>query len=508
MTDRRDDEYDDEHEAPPAAPRSGAPEGVRILGAEEAQAVLDTGAVGKRLGDHDARFGDVPPRPDPSLRPTVRFPLPADETPPELASRPVDEVAPEPGPTPPGTDEGVTVLESTGSTPLPHWTEPPTGEMPQILPEAEPVDLTGEESLEAYTAAAAAGTPRFRTGVGDWISEDYEPMDALGDETTSVGALADVGAEDDDAAFDREVAARRRIHVRPDQPTGGRTMARRGPPSDVSDNGATGVQADLTTRVVTGVGLVVLALICFKLGSAATTFLATAVVGLAALELFSGLQRRGFRPATIIAVLGSLAIVPIAYKRGEFAFPFTLVLVIVFSMLWYLFEVVRARPVVNVAVTVMGFVYVGVLGGFAGLLLSFPNGVGLILGVGLCVVAYDVVGYLVGSQFGKTHLAPAVSPNKTVEGLIGGMAASIVVAILVVNRITPWNELGNAFALGVTVAVMAPLGDLCESMLKRDLGVKDFGTILPGHGGVLDRFDALLFCLPAVYYLARALTIG
>jgi phosphatidate cytidylyltransferase len=207
-------------------------------------------------------------------------------------------------------------------------------------------------------------------------------------------------------------------------------------------------------------------------------------------------------------VLGSVAIVPIAYQRGEFAFPFTIAIVTVFALLWYMFQVVRARPVVNVAVTVMGFVYVGCLGAFAGLLLSYQNGVGLILGVVLCVVAYDIVGYVVGSQFGKTRVAPMISPNKTVEGLVAGMVASIVVALVIVNRITPWNELTDALALGIVVAFAAPLGDLCESMLKRDLGVKDFGTLLPGHGGILDRFDAILFCLPAVYYLARALTIG
>jgi phosphatidate cytidylyltransferase len=156
----------------------------------------------------------------------------------------------------------------------------------------------------------------------------------------------------------------------------------------------------------------------------------------------------------------------------------------------------------------MGFVYVGVLGAFAGLLLSYQNGVGLILGVAICVVAYDVVGYVIGSQFGKARVAPMVSPNKTVEGLVAGMVASIVFALVIVNRITPWNDIGDALALGVVVAIAAPLGDLCQSMLKRDLGIKDFGAILPGHGGVLDRFDAILFCLPAVYYLARALTIG
>jgi phosphatidate cytidylyltransferase len=131
-----------------------------------------------------------------------------------------------------------------------------------------------------------------------------------------------------------------------------------------------------------------------------------------------------------------------------------------------------------------------------------------VLGVAIPVIAYDVVGYFVGSQFGKSRLAPTISPNKTIEGLIGGMTGAIIVAVLIVKQIHPWGDLGHAFALGVTIAVMAPLGDLAESMLKRDLGIKDFGTILPGHGGVLDRFDALLFCLPAVYFLARALKVG
>ncbi|MGZ4737099.1 MAG: phosphatidate cytidylyltransferase, partial [Acidimicrobiia bacterium] len=397
--------------------------------------------------------------------------------------------------------------EPAPSPTLPHWSEPPTGEMPLLLPEAEPVDLTGEENLDAYAAAAStASGPRFLTGVGDWAQDDYEPIDALGDETTNVGALASA-PEDDDTAFDREVAARRKIRAKGSSGVRVGAAARR-PAIPDDELVVAGKEPDLTTRVITGVGMAVLALICLKLGRDATTVLATAIVGLASLELFSGLQRRGFRPATILAVLGSIAIVPIAFKRGEFAFPFTLAIVMVFTLLWYLFEVVKTRPTVNVAVTVIGFVYVGVLGGFAGLLLSYQNGVGLILGVALCVVAYDIVGFLIGSQFGKTRLAPAISPNKTVEGLIGGMVAAIVVAVVIVNRITPWNELTDALALGITVAVMAPLGDLCESMLKRDLGVKDFGTLLPGHGGILDRFDAILFCLPAVYYLARALTLG
>jgi phosphatidate cytidylyltransferase len=570
VTDRRDDELDEDQTENPVAPARATPEGVRILGAEEAQAAMEAGTVGRRLGDQDTRYGDVPPRPDPALRPSARFPRAADEPAPDVVAkptRPQDETADDDGfergisllddvepvhdeetpltgirpPDEPQTNDSVEELEivaidlsddvdpdeieggadepedvdvlvadadSEGkAAELPHWSEPPTGEMPLLLPEAEPVDLTGEESLDAFSAAAStASGPRFLTGVGDWAQDDYESLDELGDEDTNVGALASA-PEDDDTAFDREVAARRKI--RPRGESGVRVGAPpRRPTRPDEDLALAGVEPDLTTRVITGVGLAVLALICLKLGRDATTVLATAIVGLASLELFQGFQRRGFRPATILAVLGALAIVPLAYQRGEFAYPFTIALVTLFTLLWYLFEVVRARPVVNVAVTVMGFVYVGCLGAFAGLLLSYQNGVGLILGVVLCVVGYDIVGYVIGSQFGKTRLAPAISPNKTIEGLIGGMAASIVVAVVIVNRITPWNDLTDALALGVTVAIMAPLGDLCESLLKRDLGVKDFGTLLPGHGGILDRFDSILFCLPAVYYLARALTIG
>jgi phosphatidate cytidylyltransferase len=179
-------------------------------------------------------------------------------------------------------------------------------------------------------------------------------------------------------------------------------------------------------------------------------------------------------------------------------------LVVAFTMLWYLFEVMRARPVVNIALTLMVFCYIGCFGAFAGLFLAADSGVGYILGVVLCVIAYDVVGWFVGSTMGRTPLMPRISPNKTMEGLLGGMAAAFVMAIVVVNVIGGWKEGGlfDGVLLGVVIAITAPLGDLVESMIKRDLGVKDLGTLLPGHGGISDRFDALLFTLPAAYYVA------
>jgi phosphatidate cytidylyltransferase len=108
---------------------------------------------------------------------------------------------------------------------------------------------------------------------------------------------------------------------------------------------------------------------------------------------------------------------------------------------------------------------------------------------------------------GSKPLAPEISPNKTVEGVIGGAVVTIVATVLILGfipHIHPWDG-GKALWLAIIVSIFAPLGDLAESMIKRDLGLKDMGSILPGHGGVLDRFDALLFVLPASYYLLRVI---
>jgi phosphatidate cytidylyltransferase len=121
----------------------------------------------------------------------------------------------------------------------------------------------------------------------------------------------------------------------------------------------------------------------------------------------------------------------------------------------------------------------------------------------VCAVGYDVGGFFIGSQFGRSRMAPRLSPNKTWEGLFGGMAVAFVLGGILGKVLHPWApKISHGLALGLVVALVAPIGDLCESMIKRDLGVKDLGTILPGHGGVLDRFDAILFCLPATYFLA------
>jgi phosphatidate cytidylyltransferase len=266
--------------------------------------------------------------------------------------------------------------------------------------------------------------------------------------------------------------------------------------------------ASVLTRVVTALAVAGVAILCWAIGRGALLFLTVVIVGIAAVELSEAYRRAGYHVATALALFGSVALVLAAYDRGERAFPMVSALVVGFTFFWYLFEVVRARPTVNIALTLLVFSYIGLFGGFAGLLLApDPDGPGFLMGVVLCAVAYDVMGWLVGSQFGRTRLLERVSPNKTTEGLIAGCIAAVVVGGVVGGVLAPWSDkgIGAGLALGALVAILAPLGDLCESMIKRDLGVKDLGTLLPGHGGVIDRFDAILFCLPAAYYLALAL---
>lgn len=402
--------------------------------------------------------------------------------------------------------------DASGPVRLPHWTEPPTGEVPTVVSGQQPASRP-DDDLDPWKSASGQ-TPRYRTQDSDWADGDFSSPELLKDDSLALGALRESGLpeddDDDDEAFEAEVAARRRgADGRRRQPRRQRapgTLEEEEPARPVEEHGP---PADLMTRLLTGIAIAVVALIMLKLGRGPTTLLVALIVGAAAFELYEAFRRAGYHPATVIGLLGCLSIVGIAYTDGLEAFPLVAILVIAFTMLWYMLEVVKARPIVNIAITLFGFGYIGVFGAFAGLLLSAPDGTGFIIGLALCAIGYDVFGYFVGSQFGRSRMSPRLSPNKTWEGLFGGMVAAIVLGGIVGTVLAPWNgSLSHGIALGLVVAIVAPIGDLCESMIKRDLGVKDLGTLLPGHGGVLDRFDAMLFCLPAVYYLAVQLDIG
>ncbi|MGO8722851.1 MAG: phosphatidate cytidylyltransferase [Acidimicrobiales bacterium] len=270
---------------------------------------------------------------------------------------------------------------------------------------------------------------------------------------------------------------------------------------------AQGSARNPVVATLTGVALAAILLLCFMAGPPAVLVLAVIAVTLAAAEFFHSLAIAGYRPATLLGLLGVPGVVIAAYFYGPEAIVAGFVIFIVAAMLWYLAGISRRSPLVNLSVTVFAFGWTGVLAAFAGLLVDpriFPDrhGIAFMLGAIIAAVGYDIGGYVIGSRFGRHSLVPSVSPNKTWEGLVGGCAVAIAASAAITSQIHPW-DVKTALVLGLIVAVVAPCGDLVESMIKRDLGVKDMGSLLPGHGGVMDRIDALLFVLPAAYYFIR-----
>ena len=238
---------------------------------------------------------------------------------------------------------------------------------------------------------------------------------------------------------------------------------------------------------------------------------------LSAGEYFRGLKHRGFRPNDAVAYVGVVILQFAAWSvsRGEVG-PFLPVLLVVLTIGTLMLQVVRREqePLANLGVTFFGVVYIGWLLSYMVQIRSLPGtlapaapwgafpesarGAWLVLYLLLVTWLNDTGAYLIGARLGKTKLAPTLSPKKTVEGALGGLAFATVTSLLC----GLWFQipLVHALILGLLLGVLGQVGDLCESALKRDLGIKDFGGIMPGHGGILDRFDSILFTAPIAYY--------
>lgn len=448
--------------------------------------------------------------------------------------------------------------EGEGSHDIPHWTEPGTGEIP-IIGGVIPSD----DELASWETSSSG--PRWRGGGGDF--DDNDDVRLLGE--------AEIGRNDDEYSFSFDEQPQGaiptapptapppvppQVPVVPSEPVveapslGVPNMAPQPPPQVptpppvaappvaappvvetqqpphyAAQQAAAApplesAERDLPTAI--GVGLVLAAAFVFALllGEFAATVLVAVALALAIAEFYNAVHQVGYHPAALagIAVSGTL---PFAiWWRGVAAYPIVLFVAVVVVLLWYLFSVSNERPVPNLAITMLGICYVGVLGSFAALLLHSPSvvpeeggtilkGTGLLFAAILVTVAYDTGAFFIGRTFGRSPLA-SVSPNKTVEGLVGGCVAALLAAVVGIGffNVAPWGELPGGWTeviiLGIVGAGAATLGDLSESMIKRDLGLKDMGTILPGHGGLLDRFDALLFVLPATWCAAIVLGIA
>lgn len=222
------------------------------------------------------------------------------------------------------------------------------------------------------------------------------------------------------------------------------------------------------------------------------------VIGLGSWELSTAMRRGGWIVPRIPATAGALAIVAASFYLGFAGQWLAFLIAAVVTGAWRLIRL-RFEPAADrsprqllrdMASILFVLIYVPLLMSFITMLINRPNGVAWVFGVVLTVVTIDSVGYLVGRVFGKTQLAPGVSPKKSWEGLSAG-----IVGALLTGQLTAWLVGGSplfGLVFSLSLILSAVLGDLSESLIKRDLEVKDMGDALPGHGGILDRIDSHL----------------
>lgn len=228
------------------------------------------------------------------------------------------------------------------------------------------------------------------------------------------------------------------------------------------------------------------------------------VVGLLALTEFYAMALPAVRkPERALAVVAGTALIPALLLERAVFLQGALVLAVIGFAVLFLF---RFRDLTTVAphLALLGFgwLYVPLLLGHLALLRALPAGREWVFLVLLLVMASDTAAYFTGVSLGRRKLYPAISPNKSVEGAVGGLAGSVAGAFLARFWFFPALTAVDCLCLGLGLGVLAQLGDLFESMLKRSFGVKDSGTLIPGHGGILDRLDSLLFAFAPAYYYA------
>ncbi|CAN5763404.1 hypothetical protein BH24ACT4_BH24ACT4_11620 [soil metagenome] len=388
--------------------------------------------------------------------------------------------------------------DPSGQVELPHWTDPPTGELPRIL--------AGDEAGPAPTSTGSTPAVSWQGHDGRWGNEGFD--DLIEDEGATRGALDDARPHHDDAFDFEELDAHDEEPPPPPPPRDPHRIAPARPLEEDSP-ASSGAGRPVGVAIGVGVGFAAVALAAFALGPAAAMVLVVGILFVSVVEYQNAIRRAGYRPSVPVGLVAAVAIPLAVYAKGVDAYPVVAVVLVGTLLAWHLLGVDGdARVVESAGVTLFGILWIVGLGSFAALLLSLPDGVGMLITALLATIGYDVGGYAVGRSVGTRRFSDA-SPNKTVEGLLGGMGVSLFVVLMVgLLGLAPFDGPGAALKIGVFAALAAPLGDLCESLVKRDLGVKDMGSILPEHGGMLDRFDALLFVLPAVYFGAVFFELG
>jgi phosphatidate cytidylyltransferase len=256
--------------------------------------------------------------------------------------------------------------------------------------------------------------------------------------------------------------------------------------------------------VAIGIGLLLGALILVPLYSPypwTFMFVIGAAMAVGTYEVVKALQGLGAQPPLLPLLAGGATMVVLAYQQGPESLFVALVLTVLACVVWRLADPAEGYLRDTAAATFTA-VYVPFLISFAALMLVPDDGPERITLFIATVVCSDVGGYAVGSLIGRHPMAPSVSPKKSWEGLVGSVLACAVGAAIMFDQILH-ESMVEGVLFGLAVVATATLGDLGESMVKRDIGVKDMGTLLPGHGGLMDRLDSLLPTAPVAFLLLQ-----
>jgi len=272
----------------------------------------------------------------------------------------------------------------------------------------------------------------------------------------------------------------------------------------------------LALRIASGIVFVPLLVFLAWTGGLAFVAFVAAQITTGLIEFYAMMRRRGLRPYRRLGVLASLALLWICYQRHVPYVGFLTTAVLLLVLALELRRPEARQRVEDIAVTCFGVLYVGWLSAHLVLLRELPwsagtsyrDGAAFVLLAFFVTWSCDTGAFAVGKLFGRNRPWARISPRKSVEGSIGGGILAVVAAMIARAWFAPFLSLTDALVIGLLVGVFAQVGDLVESLLKRDALHGDSSDLIPGHGGVLDRFDSLFFAAPVVYYYLAHVVFG
>lgn len=279
--------------------------------------------------------------------------------------------------------------------------------------------------------------------------------------------------------------------------------------------------SELAKRTAFAVIAAPIAIIAIYLGDAVLATVLSLIAAIAAWEFCRMARATGGNPMEFVAIPGA-ALVPLlvlGIHTHKLSIPFTYIILAILAIFAVAMFVrgPNGKPLLTTATTVFGIVYVSMIAyvypiRYHDYIISALSGTVLVLLPIFVTWASDIGGYAFGRTIGGKKLIPHISPGKTISGSLGGILLSVVVCWLYVTyAVTPYARLGftttGIIIFGVGISVIAQIGDLAESVIKREAGFKDSSTIIPGHGGVLDRFDSLLFVMPVAMVMLQQLLV-